>query len=71
MNDLWDMDRCAEFLGVTYDHFRKIRHRPCYPQPLDIPGRPKWDPQEWKEWLRAHRTSDSRQSDEKANEINT
>lgn len=70
MIDLWDMNRCAEFLGVSYDHFRKIRHQPIYPQPLDKPGQPRWDPEEWEEWSKSRRTSESRQSPEKNNEIN-
>lgn len=46
-DNLWDAKRCAEFLGVSYDHFRKTRHDSRYPRPLDLPGRLRWKPEDW------------------------
>lgn len=51
--NLWDAKRCAEFLGCSYDHFRKERRfQAGMPAPLDIPGRERWLPEDWIEWAR-------------------
>jgi hypothetical protein len=48
---LWDAHRVAEFLGICYDHFRKTRHDPRYPQPIpNKPGRPRWNPRDWRDF---------------------
>jgi len=51
MDNLWDAKRCAEFLGVSYDHFRKIRHSEEFPQPIPGPSRPRWNPDAWRQWM--------------------
>lgn len=53
MNNLWDTKRCAEFLGLSVERFRKIKTRPDLPQPLDMPGRPKWRPEDWERWIKS------------------
>ena len=70
MSDLWDIKRCAEFLGITPDYFRKIRHQPIYPQPLDLPGRPRWPPEAWERWKAERIQTDFRQITGKDREIN-
>lgn len=51
MDNLWDTKRCAEFVGVSYDHFRKVVKTDAgYPPPLDKPGRPRWNPKDWERW---------------------
>ncbi len=58
MENLWDAKRCAEFVGVSYDHFRKtVRHEPGVPAPLDRPGRPRWWAEDWKRWAENLRNS--------------
>lgn len=54
--DLWDAKRCAQFLGYSYEHFRKeVRFWPGVPQPLDLPGNDRWDSEEWQEWKKSRR----------------
>ena len=54
--NLWNAHRCAEFLGYSYDYFRKVvRHWDGVPQPIDKPGRDGWDSEEWAEWVRNSR----------------
>lgn len=59
MNEnLWDAKRCAEFLGYSYDYFRKVvRHEPGIPKPLDRPGRERWLAEDWHEWARKSRSN--------------
>lgn len=53
MAELWDAKRCAEFLGYSYDHFRKvIRWQEGVPQPLERPGRERWLSEDWIAWAR-------------------
>jgi hypothetical protein len=56
--NLWDAKRCAEFLGYSYDHFRKVvRYQEGVPQPLNRPGRERWLAEDWHEWARNLRNS--------------
>ena len=53
MTELWDAKRCAQFLGYSYDHFRKvIRYQEGVPQPLSRPGRERWMSEAWVEWAK-------------------
>ena len=55
-DELWDAKRCAQFLGYSYDHFRKIvRYQDGVPQPLDRPGYPRWLASDWVEWAKQSR----------------
>lgn len=54
---LWDVDRCAEYFGVSPDHFRKfIASRPNFPTPaldLNCGGKKRslrWRPRDVMKW---------------------
>ena len=59
--ELWDAKRCAEFLGYSYDYFRKVvRYQGGVPQPIDRPGRERWLAEDWYEWARNSRKADAK-----------
>ena len=50
---LWSMGQCAAALGVSLDHFRRrVRWCEGVPQPLPMPGQPRWSREEWQRWAR-------------------
>lgn len=56
MSELWSAGRVAQFLGYSYDYFRKvIRYQDGVPQPLERPGRERWLSDDWVEWAKKSR----------------
>ena len=56
MTELWSAGRVAQFLGYSYDYFRKeVRFWPGVPQPIDKPGRDRWLSSEWFEWAESRK----------------
>jgi len=56
MPELWSASQCAQWLGYSYDHFRKeVRYWPGVPKPLDKPGRERWLSTDWLEWAQKSR----------------
>ena len=46
----------AQALGYCYDYFRKeVRHWDGFPQPLDVPGRERWHPEDVRAWVDSRR----------------
>ena len=55
---LWDAKRWAEFLGYSYDYFRKeVRFWTGVPQPIEKPGRDRWIDEDWREWAENSRNN--------------
>ena len=51
MSLLWDTKTVARELGYSYEYFRKeVRFWPGVPQPVNLPGHPRWNPEEWQAW---------------------
>lgn len=58
MSELWSAGRVAQFLGYSYDYFRKvIRYQEGVPQPLERPGRERWLSDDWIEWAKKSRSN--------------
>ena len=58
---LWDARQVAAQLGYSYEHFRKeVRFWPGVPQPLPLPGYPRWSSSEWREWAANLRNSSAK-----------
>lgn len=56
MSELWAAGRVAQFLGYSYDYFRKeVRHWDGVPQPVNKPGRDRWISDDWIEWAKTNR----------------
>ncbi len=56
MSELWSAGRVAQFLGYSYDYFRKvIRYQEGVPQPLERPGRERWLSDDWINWAKKSR----------------
>ena len=56
MSELWSAGRVAQFLGYSYDYFRKvIRYQEGVPLPLERPGRERWLSDDWMEWAKKSR----------------
>jgi len=55
-DELWPAARVAQFLGYSYDYFRKeVRYWPGVPQPVDKPGRDRWLASAWISWAQNSR----------------
>lgn len=58
---LWDAKQVAASLGYSYEHFRKeVRFWPGVPQPVDLPGHPRWRASDWREWAANLRNSSAK-----------
>jgi len=51
IEDLWNAQRCAAFLGYSVDYFRKkVRYWDGAPKPVTRTGRDRWLASDWREW---------------------
>lgn len=48
---LWNAKQVAAELGYSYEYFRKeVRYWEGVPQPVNLPGHPRWLPEDWRQW---------------------